>query len=172
MSKSGVEIRGFGPTDIVVLHQADIGEFLRDEDTGECKRWSFARKLQLSLPADLFWQDLPRAASLCRANLPVVTALAATTLLLDVPSAWGPPACLRLKSAPKWETARTKRQTTSLFAYLLRITERCLSSRCSPCCICCSAPSPRFAFFLNTRSRAFSTRCILHPWRRSVLRVT
>ncbi len=34
MSKSGVEIRGFGPTDIVVLHQADIGEFLRDEDTG------------------------------------------------------------------------------------------------------------------------------------------
>jgi hypothetical protein len=41
MSKSGVEIRGFGPTDIVVLHQADIGEFLRDEDTGERQRWSF-----------------------------------------------------------------------------------------------------------------------------------
>jgi len=34
MSKSGVEIRGFGPTDLVVLHQADIGEYLRDEDTG------------------------------------------------------------------------------------------------------------------------------------------
>jgi hypothetical protein len=41
MSKSGVEIRGFGPTDIVVLHQADIGEFLRDEDTGERQRCSF-----------------------------------------------------------------------------------------------------------------------------------
>jgi hypothetical protein len=38
MSKSGVEIRGFGPTDIVVLHQADIGEFLRDEDTGKRAR--------------------------------------------------------------------------------------------------------------------------------------
>lgn len=81
MSKSGVEIRGFGPTDIVVLHQADIGEFLRDEDTGERNRWSFACKLQLSLPADLFRQDLPRVANLCRANLPAVTALAATTLL-------------------------------------------------------------------------------------------
>jgi hypothetical protein len=41
----------------------------------------FARKLHLSLPADLFRQDLPRVANLCRANLPAVMALAATTLL-------------------------------------------------------------------------------------------
>ena len=42
MSKSGVEIRGFGPTDIVVLHQADIGEFLRDEDTGAWRHRAFS----------------------------------------------------------------------------------------------------------------------------------
>ena len=33
-ARNAVEVKGLGPTDIVVLHQGDVGEFLRDEDTG------------------------------------------------------------------------------------------------------------------------------------------